>query len=375
MNHLRRFVIVCGATKEQLRGDLMESVAYVKPDRAMATIRLVDDILPIEGADAIEVAVVGGWKVVVKKGEFVKNSMAIYFEIDSFIPSTVAPFLTKPGHFPKEFNRIQGERLKTIKLRGQISQGLLLPLQAAPANIFYVISHNNSFVPVTIGDDVSEVLQIQKWEKPEEFRAANAKGSFPHFLRKTDQERVQNLSEKFENDFQKIEWEVTEKLDGSSMTVYVNGDTAGVCSRNLELKNEGGAFWDTANRLNIVENMRKAFPTSNYAVQGELCGTGIQGNKYKFDNFRFFVYDVFDIDAQEYVSTYDARWIAHTCGLEYVPVIKTWANVCATMQEQIEFADGVSALANTPREGLVYKNEDGQESFKVISNKWLLKNE
>lgn len=354
----------------------MQSVAYVKPDRAMATIRLVDDILPIEGADAIEVAVVGGWKVVVKKGEFVKNSLAIYFEIDSFIPSTVAPFLTKPGHFPKEFNGIQGERLKTIKLRGQISQGLLLPVNKSSDGVPYISTESPYiFVPVTIGDDVSEVLQIQKWEKPEEFRAANAKGNFPHFLRKTDQERVQNLSRKFESTFQEAKWEITEKLDGSSMTVYVNKDTSGVCSRNLELKNEGGAFWDVVNRDNIIENMKKAYPDYNFAVQGELCGPGIQGNKYKFDNFRFFVYDVFDIDAQEYVSTYDARWIAHTCGLEYVPVIKTWANVCATMQEQIEFADGVSALANTPREGLVYKNEDGQESFKVISNKWLLKNE
>lgn len=354
----------------------MQSVAYVKPDRAMATIRLVDDILPIEGADAIEVAVVGGWKVVVKKGEFVKNSLAIYFEIDSFIPSTVAPFLTKPGHFPKEFNGIQGERLKTIKLRGQISQGLLLPVNKSSDGVPYISTESPYiFVPVTIGDDVSEVLQIQKWEKPEEFRAANAKGNFPYFLRKTDQERVQNLSREFESDFQKLEWEITEKLDGSSMTVYINGENAGVCSRNLELKNEGGAFWDTANRLNIIENMKKAFPTSNYAVQGELCGPGIQGNKYKFDNFRFFVYDVFNIDAQEYVSPREAASIAKLCGLEYVPVIKTWANVCATMQEQIEFADGVSALTDTPREGLVYKSNSGQESFKVISNKWLLKNE
>lgn len=354
----------------------MQPVVYVKPDRAMATIRLVDDILPIEGADAIEVAVVGGWKVVVKKGEFVKNSLAIYFEIDSFIPSTVAPFLTKPGHFPKEFNGIQGERLKTIKLRGQISQGLLLPVNRSSDDVLYISTEpSHIFVPVTIGDDVSEVLQIQKWEKPEEFRATNAKGNFPYFLRKTDQERVQNLSREFENDFQKGEWEITEKLDGSSMTVYVNGDTAGVCSRNLELKNEGGAFWDTTNRYNIIENMRKAFPGSNFAVQGELCGPGIQGNKYKFDNFRFFVYDVFDIDAQEYCCQPGARRVAAACNLEYVPVIKKRSGVCATMQEQIEFADGVSALANIPREGLVYKSEFGQESFKVISNKWLLKNE
>lgn len=96
--------------------------------RALATIRKIDEIGPIEGADAIEVATVGGWKVVVKKGEYQPGDLAIYCEIDSWIPTTVAPFLTKAGHFPKVYNEVEGERLKTVKLRGVTSQGLLLPL-------------------------------------------------------------------------------------------------------------------------------------------------------------------------------------------------------------------------------------------------------
>ncbi len=96
--------------------------------RAMASIRTIDSIDSILDADAIEVATVGGWKVVVKKGEFKAGDLAVYCEIDSWIPNTVAPFLTKAGHFPKVYNGVEGEKLRTIRLRRQISQGLLLPI-------------------------------------------------------------------------------------------------------------------------------------------------------------------------------------------------------------------------------------------------------
>ena len=98
--------------------------------RKLACVKRIDDLLPIEGADKIEVAVVGGWKVVVKKGDFKKGELAIYLEIDSWVPTEVAPSLTKAGNEPKEYNGVKGERLKSKKLRGIISQGLLLPLDS-----------------------------------------------------------------------------------------------------------------------------------------------------------------------------------------------------------------------------------------------------
>ena len=97
-------------------------------ERVMARVVRIDAINAIEGADQIEVAQIGGWKVVVKKGEFQANSLAVYAEVDSWIPHSIAPFLTKPGQSPKVYNEVEGQRLRTIKLRGQISQGLLLPL-------------------------------------------------------------------------------------------------------------------------------------------------------------------------------------------------------------------------------------------------------
>ena len=95
--------------------------------RKLACVKRIDDLLPIEGADKIEVAVVGGWKVVVKKGDFKKGELAIYLEIDSWVPTEVAPFLVKAGNKPKEYNGVKGEHLRTVKLKKQISQGLLLP--------------------------------------------------------------------------------------------------------------------------------------------------------------------------------------------------------------------------------------------------------
>jgi RNA ligase (TIGR02306 family) len=102
--------------------------------RKMASIRVIDSIKPIEGADAIECAMIGGWSVVIKKGEFKVGQLAVYCEIDSWIPTELAPFLSK-GKEPREFEGIKGERLKTVKLRGQLSQGLLLPLEPTCANI------------------------------------------------------------------------------------------------------------------------------------------------------------------------------------------------------------------------------------------------
>jgi RNA ligase (TIGR02306 family) len=156
--------------------------------RKMATVRRIDDIRPIPNADAIECAVVGGWTVVVKKGEYSTGDVVVYCEIDSWIPTELASFLSK-GKDPKEYEGIKGERLRTVKLRGQLSQGLLLPLSIL----------TNYGADLEAGDDVNDHLaahlQIKKYEAPIPAElAAEVKGMFPGFIPKTDQERIQNLS-------------------------------------------------------------------------------------------------------------------------------------------------------------------------------------
>jgi RNA ligase (TIGR02306 family) len=165
-------------------------------DRKLATIRRIREVKPIEGADLIEAVRVDNWWVVAKKGEYPVDMLAVFCEIDSFVPHALAPFLTKPGHFPKEFQGVQGERLKTIKLKGQLSQGLLLNItEGIGLEWIHSFPTFENYRPMQEGDDLTNVLGVLKWEPPQEFMAANAKGTFPSFIPKTDQERIQNISQ------------------------------------------------------------------------------------------------------------------------------------------------------------------------------------
>ena len=341
--------------------------------RKLASIRKIDEINPIEGADAIEVATVGGWKVVVKKGEFAVGDQAIYFEIDSWIPVELAPFLVK-GKEPREFEGVKGERLRTIKLRGQLSQGLLLPLGIS----VYDVNAN-----LEEGTDVTELLGIKKWEKPMNAQLAGmARGNFPSLIPKTDQERAQNLvKEIVAANEAGTRFEITEKLEGSSMTCYLIDGEFGVCSRNLDLKEtEGNAFWQTARKEGLEEKMRNETDENwDFAIQGELIGPGIQGNIYNMKEVEFRVFDVYDITNGCYLNPLPRRNLIEGMGLKHVPVLVAAGSLYDTlgitdMPQLLKFAEGKSVMGmiGCEREGLVFKEVNGGMTFKVISNKYLL---
>lgn len=338
--------------------------------RKMASIRKIDGIDPIEGADAIEVATVGGWKVVIKKGEFKVGDLAVYCEIDSWIPTELAPFLSK-GKEPRVYDGVKGERLRTVKLRGQISQGLLLPLEPTCANIESELFE---------GLDVSFPLNIQKWEMqvPAQL-SGQVKGNFPTQIPKTDQERAQNLVKEIvgANEIGQ-RFEITEKLEGSSMTCYLIDGVFGVCSRNLDLKNDGAnSFWATAIAEDIEEKMRSEFGLADFAVQGELIGPGVQGNIYKLSKLEFRVFDIYDIRRGVYVDPFTRQSMVENMGLKHVPILAHQAELYDTLgisdiPQLLQFAEGKSKLADTEREGIVFKEVNGGFTFKVISNKYLL---
>jgi RNA ligase (TIGR02306 family) len=338
--------------------------------RKLATIRKIDALTPIEGADAIECATVGGWKVVVKKGEYRVGDEAIYCEIDSWIPFELAPFLCK-GKEPREFEGVKGERLRTIKLRGQISQGLLLPLGIGVYDPNAVLEE---------GTDVTEILGIKKWEKaiPAQL-AGQVRGNFPTEIPKTDQERCQNLvKEIVAANEAGMKFEITEKLEGSSMTVYRIRGEFGVCSRNLDLKEDANnSFWATAIADDINAQMMSIDPYWDWAIQGELIGPGIQGNIYNLSKLEFRVFDVYDIQMGAYMKPEARLRLIETIGLKHVPVIAHSASLYDTLgitdiPQLLKFAEGKSTLGNTEREGIVFKEVNGGFSFKAISNKYLL---
>jgi RNA ligase (TIGR02306 family) len=334
--------------------------------RKLATIRVINQLCPIPGADLIEVAIVDGWETVVKKGEFNVGDLCVYFEIDSWIPSIIVPFLFKG----KSYQGVEGARLRTMRLKGQLSQGLALP-----------ICHlNDAVIPLKhLQDpelnDVTEILGVLKWEAPETGKAfnGNAKGNFPDFVPKTSQERVQNVWGRH-RDFYKVDrWEVTEKLHGSSMTIYIKDGVVGVCSRNLELKEEdGGAFWETAHRQGLVDAIKALGP--DMVLQGELCGPGICGNNYKLPTHEFFLFDMYDIEYQEYLDAHTRNALAKVYKIKTVPLVAMDVHIAeSTVKELLDKADGPSQLVDAPREGFVYKSlSDPTKSFKVISNNWLL---
>lgn len=339
--------------------------------RKLASIRKIDEIRPILDADAIECAVVGGWTVVVKKGEFYPGDFAIYIEIDSWVPYALAPFLSK-GKDPREYEGVLGERLRTVRLRGQVSQGLLLPFEASLA--VKIGAGPGAKFSDYAGIDVSEMLGIIKWEPPIPAQiAGEVLGFFPSFIPKTDQERIQNLSEELKQWLAADSWwEVTEKLDGTSMTVYLSSERFGVCSRNLDLKpNPTNSLWKAAYQ-NGLDTKLPALGRQ-IAIQGELIGEGIQGNPYNLKGQEFYVFSIYDIVEARYLLP-NERWaLVEQLGVKHVPILELDGTL-DNMEHMLKKAEAKSQLnPSTEREGLVYKSLNSQESFKCISNKFLLK--
>ena len=335
-------------------------------ERKLASVRKISDLSPIEGADKIEVATIDGWKVVVAKDVNHKvGDLVVYCEVDSFLPIREEfEFLRKSSH--KKMGDQEGFRLKTIRLRGQLSQGLILPIHILP---FGDAFHE--------GQDVTEVLGIIKYEPPVPAElAGKVKGLFPSFLRKTDEERVQNLASEYEEyRTSDHKFYVTEKLDGSSATFYLRNGEFGVCSRNLELlETEGNTFWKVARELNLENKMKSL--GKNISIQAELIGESVQGNPYKIKGQTIRCFNLYNIDTQEYSSLTEFKDTVEMLGLETVPVLDTNFKLPDTIDELLKFADSKSELnPNYDREGIVIRTLDRKISFKVISNKFLLKYE
>lgn len=342
--------------------------------RKLATIQQIAEIKPIVGADAIEAVRVNGWWVVTKKNEYTVGDLVVFLEVDSWVPHSLAPFLTKPGQFPKEYNGVPGQRLRTIKLRGQLSQGLVLPLSVFPHSLGF-----DHATERTVGEDVSVWLNIQKWERPESAQlGGQARGSFPSWMRKTDQERIQNCF----NDIPRWEYVIEEKLEGSSMSVGVLDGEVHICSRNQDLKWESeedrrNTFVKVAIESGIVEALQAL--GEDIALSGELIGPGIQGNIYKLNKPEWRIFDILDVRTGKYLGLLEREAMLRELGilwapLDRAPILGTVNIQNQTLDEMLTMAEGKSMLLNTQeREGLVFKSVDNPDySFKVISNKYLL---
>jgi len=334
-------------------------------DRKLASVRRIQEIKPISGADKICAYRVDGWWVVDSINKYNIGDLVVYYEIDSFLPITPQlEFLRKSSY--KKMNDREGFRLKTIRLKGQISQGLLTPLPVG------------FLVPPNEGDDLTQLLGVVKYEPPIPAEVAGEiKGLFPNFVPKTEEIRIQNFESEIGIPLANERVYVTEKVDGTSFTCYINNGEFGICSRNYELKEtESNSLWRMARKLNLKEKLLSL--NRNIALQGELFGSGINGNWYKLNEHRLMFFTGYDIDNQKRLLFSDLVNLLDSVQLESVPVIDYFFNVPnGTQAEIIEYmllyAESNSMInTNVECEGIVVRGLDKEFSFKAISNKWLL---
>ena len=356
--------------------------------RKLASVREVKKLIPIKGADRIELAQVDGWFCIVKKGEFTTGDLGVYFEIDSLLPCK-EPYLFLGK--PKTYNGVDAYRIKTMKMRGVISQGLLLPTR-----------YFKELSDVSLGDDVTDILGITKYEAGNfngnnggSSKVSTSKG-FPDFIPKTDQERIQNIPYVFE-EMKDVQFEETLKLDGSSYTAYkiesnlpwykrlinkvyptFSTTTFAVCSRNIELTSElDRPYEEMSNFYKVtVDNSVNVVLPVGYAIQGELIAPNIQSNHEKVVKPELYIFDVFDIEKQKKLLPTQRREFVASIGLNHIPVINpnfTMFDSFNKLEDLLNHVEGESINPNTISEGRVYKSVDSDFSFKVISNQYLLK--
>lgn len=343
--------------------------------RKLVTVRRVSSLKPIPDADLIECATVDGWKCVSMKGDFAVGDLCLYFEIDSFLLESEPrfDFLMKDKI---EWNGHAGVRIKTREFRKQISQGLALPLKDFPEVRQLIEGLDDKSIRAM---DFTEVVGVIKWEAivPGEIMET-VRGGMPSYLPATGGERIQNVPALIEECPDEL-FEESVKLDGFSMSVFKQGQDFGVCDRSWWFKDDTvNEYMVTAARQGLIEALKK-HPMS-LGLQGELIGPGVRKNKEKLAEKEFRLFRIWDI-ANSRRCTPDERDRIVRELRELGAILETTVftgifklSELGTMEDMLAKADGPSLNPNTKREGLFYHSVNGRGSFKVISNRYLLKN-
>lgn len=386
-------------TTEQHQDIIQQSTNTTK--RQLASIQVITALDPIPGADRIEVAQVLNWQCVVKKGEYKVGDNVVYIEVDSKLPE-------RPEF---EFMRERKFKVKTIKLKKQISQGLIMPISILPAE------YTNN-----VGGDVTEVLGITNYVKDLEnedggnvdiqqqsriikylmkykfFRTiyfkmnSNIKGGWPIDLAgpKTDETRIQVAASILMRHYTE-DWYIAEKLDGSSFTAFTYKTKSwlrtikkfGVCSRNIWLKTENESnFWAIAKKYDLEKKLLRYNDT--YSIQGEIVGPSIQKNKYKLTEHKLYVFNVFKNGVK--LHLHNALQFCTDNNLDFVPIqymqfnpavkIGNIDTVQKVVNHMVELSKGKSELYKCNREGIVVRLVSNPDvSFKVINPEFLLESE
>ena len=397
-------------------------------NRELAYLVVIDNITPIEGYDRVELAHVGGWTIVVGKGDLKVGDPAVYFEIDSKLPE-VPPFSEMEFLVKKHY------KIKTQKMCKSISQGLLLPVTVFGWEIIengYVynpqtgscmfLNDETRFLTKELGvtyndptDNVRKAPSADKYKKmaarhPELFKKApirwlmkrtwgkkllffffgrkKDKRGWPQWVTKTDEERIENLPFLFNED---THWIATEKIDGTSTTFTMKhggrDNDFYVCSRNVVMDTPNrknyyseiskNVYWEMAEKYKIKETLSsllKEYPEAEWiTIQGETYGEGIQKRTYHTKGHNFAAFNL--------IMSHTGRWNSVQMtnkllkfGIPSVPIVAEDYQLPATLDELRNYVDSnTSVIDGDMREGIVFRTLDGIRSFKCVSPTYLLK--
>lgn len=368
--------------------------------RELAYIQTIKSLSPIPDADAIEKAEVLGWELVVKKGDFKVGDTCVYVEIDSILPQLPA----------FEFLRSKKFRVKTVKLRGQVSQGIAFPL-----SVIKEVDPSVNISSLKVGQDITEILKITKHDPeaaletiPEQEKKSWVsnklsylkwklfgykpvrRGSFPSDIPKTEEIRVQKMGGALMHHEGQDAY-ISEKLEGQSCTfvfrkegnwlskLFANNTNFQVCSRNTIIYNSRSGKKQSHHLITVAEkydlhNVLKKLGR-NIAIQGEAVGGKIQGNIYKLPELDFYVFGIYDLDKKEYIHYLEMIALCSDLGLKTVPIVYM-QKIVADVPYYVELSKGTSMInPKIMREGIVVRTCEGNLSFKSINPNYLLKQE
>lgn len=342
--------------------------------RNLVSVQKIIDIQPIENADNILCASILGWKLVILKDEFKIGDKCAYFEVDSFLPiEEKYEFLRKSSYRKNELVG-EGFRIKTQKLRGQISQGLALNLNTLGLS-----------EDLEIGTDLTNILNVKKWEVPEKISNEGILiPQFPDGIDKTDETRIQTIPEIL-NEFKGIKYYISTKIDGTSVTMYRKNGKFGICSHDNEIiedENHKNSFWEYSRKIEINEKLKEA-NIDNIAIQGEFAGCGIQKNRLNLKEFKWFVFTIKDLNTGKRIDLPTMLNICKILNLETVPIEEVDIDLPSkypNIESLLIRAQGLYSNGSK-KEGIVIRPVtpihsniiNGDLSFKVLNNIFLLK--
>ena len=363
--------------------------------RKLASVQKVKAIRPIEGADRIEVVQVLNWDCVASKGQYHVGDLVIYFEIDSLLPDIPAFEFLKKSAWSQKLNKY---KISTHKFRNQISQGLVMPITQL-REIYNAINGTSiSSIDYDEGDDLTALLKIEKYEPPVSNGPLGEIINHEWYVPKTDEERIQVCAENVLPEYikhEQNEWYASIKLDGTSCTAGLFDDAFLIGGRTQWYKDEN-MYTTTVKKYGDIEAKAREYldATGVYVVfQGELCGPGIQGNKLGLKEKEWFIFNVFvsttgKYDSYEKLDLIGMLAICERFGLKHVPIIDDeykfsfdgYSNTDEIVNGLLSYVDNFKyrtyfedASPNQVAEGLVFRLNDMTNSFKVVSNKFLLK--